>query len=334
MKPSAAVSAAPPSDAARGVVDDGPFPDDLNGSNLTYPWPVKLFRFTSQQQPLEMAFMDVAPPSREAPTAVVLHGKNFCGPTWHATVDALAAAGYRVVAPDQVGFCKSSKPAAYQFSLSQLAWNTRRLLDALGVANATVVGHSLGGMLAAHFALQYPDAVDRLVLVAPVGLEDYVQQGVPYVTVDDLLAAEAAASYQSIHRYERDVYYVGRWRPAYDTWVRMLVNIYHGSRRDAYLRNQAQVVDMVLTSPVAHSFARLRPRTLLVVGDRDRTAIGSQWAPPDVASRLGRFDVLGPQVARQMPRCVLHRFADLGHAPQISDPRRFHDVLFSFLAAP
>ncbi|POR31767.1 Uncharacterized protein TPAR_08009 [Tolypocladium paradoxum] len=318
--------------AATGTINNGPFPNELNGSNFTYPWPVKAFQFTSQLQPLQMAFMDVKPtcnPNNK--TAVVLHGKNFCGPTWETTIRALIDKGYRVVAPDQVGFCKSSKPAAYQFSLNQFAWNTRGLLNALGVGNVTVIGHSMGAMMATRFGLQYPESIDEMVLVNPVGLEDYVQKGVPYVSIDDTAVTEAASTYGSIRGYEQAVYYVGDWKPAYDTWVNMLVNIYYGSKRDAYVKIQAQIVDMVLTSPVAHYFGDLKPRTLLVIGEKDKTAIGAQWSPPAVANALGRFDLLGPLVASQIPNCTLYRFANLGHAPQISDPDAFHRVLLDWL---
>lgn len=58
-----------------------------------------------------------------------------------------------------------------------------RLLDALGVARASVVGHSMGGMLAARFATQYPDRTEKLVLVNPIGLDDY-RRLVPYLGVD------------------------------------------------------------------------------------------------------------------------------------------------------
>ena len=63
-----------------------------------------------------MAYMDVKPARPNGRTAVLLHGKNFCGATWQGTIAALTDAGYRVIAPDQIGFCKSSKPAQYQFS--------------------------------------------------------------------------------------------------------------------------------------------------------------------------------------------------------------------------
>ncbi|RFU71914.1 alpha beta hydrolase fold domain containing, partial [Trichoderma arundinaceum] len=275
-------------EAATGTVSRGPFPFDLNGSNFTYPYPVNVFTFKSQQQQLQMAYMDVKPtcaPNGE--TAVVLHGKNFCGPTWNSTIVALAAAGYRVIAPDQVGFCKSSKPDSYQFSLNQLAWNTRGLLNTLGIGNITLIGHSLGGMLSTRFALQYPNTIDKLVLVDPVGLEDYVEKGVPYVSIDTDIAAEAAQNFAAIKAYEQQIYYVGQWQDSYTVWVTMLNNIYFGSKRNQFIKNQGQIVDLVLTSPVAHYFGDIVSKTLLIVGDQDKVAIGANWSPPEVAAKLG-----------------------------------------------
>ena len=65
---------------------------------------------------------------------MLLHGKNFCAATWDATIRRLSDAGYRVIAPDQIGFCKSSKPEHYQYSFQQLARNTHALLESLGVS--------------------------------------------------------------------------------------------------------------------------------------------------------------------------------------------------------
>ncbi len=126
-----------------------------------------------------MAYLDVKPDKPNGRTVVLLHGKNFCAATWEGQIRALTGAGYRVVAPDQIGFCKSSKPGAYQFTFRQLAENTHALLDKLGIETPIVVGHSTGGMLAAHYALLYPKEVARLVMVNPVGLEDWSAKGLP-----------------------------------------------------------------------------------------------------------------------------------------------------------
>jgi pimeloyl-ACP methyl ester carboxylesterase len=318
---------------ATGSVDHGPFPEDLNGSNFTYPWPVKLFRFSSQLRDLEMAFMDVAPaPDADiGRTAVLLHGKNFCAATWEGTVSALTSAGFRVVVPDQIGFCKSSKAEDYQYSLHQFAWNTRGLLDALDVGNVTVIGHSMGGMVATRFGLQYPRSVDSVVLVNSIGLEDYIAEGVPYIGIEQSVKTESASNYTSIRNYQQQIYYVGEWKEEYDVWVNMSVNIYHGSQRDAFVKGQARVVDMVLTQPVAPHFSELEPRTLLLIGEKDRTAIGSNWSPDEIAEKLGRFDELGPKVLSQLQHGELMTFPEYGHAPQISHPDEFHESLVQWL---
>ncbi|KAL7624886.1 hypothetical protein AAE478_004100 [Parahypoxylon ruwenzoriense] len=316
-----------------GSIGDAPPDGDLNGSNFTYPWPIKTYRFTSQLQELEMAFMDVAPTVEpNGRVAVCLHGKNFCGPTWETTARNLAGEGYRVILPDQVGFCKSSKPKSYQYTLQQLAYNTKNLLQTLEVENVTVVGHSLGGMTAIRFGLMFPGIIERLALVNPIGLEDWKALGVPYRGVDNLYVSESASNYTSIREYEQFTYYVGQWDDSYDVWVNMLVNIYQGSQASTFAFDQALVTDMALSAPVVYEFTMLQPRTLLLIGEKDNTALGKQWSPPDVQGKLGHYDVLGKQAAAAIPNADLIEFPDLGHAPQIQDPHRFHEALLGWLS--
>lgn len=125
-----------------------------------YPFPVHEFALDSQRQQLRMAYMDERPADWKGHTVLLLHGKNFSGAYWEPTMRALLARGYRVVVPDQIGFGKSSKPAAYQFSFAQLAANTRALLGSLGLERVIVVGHSMGGMLAVRFALQHSEQTE------------------------------------------------------------------------------------------------------------------------------------------------------------------------------
>lgn len=308
-------------------------PDDLNGSNFTYPWPVKIYQFSTQHaQTLEMAFMDVAPtgiPNNK--TALLLHGRYFCSATWNATAIILVQAGYRVILPDQIGFCKSSKPERYQFSLQQLAQNTLGLIENLGIENVTLIGHSMGGMLAARFSLMYPANVTELVLVNPLGLEDWKALGVPWQDIDIEWASEKASNYTTIRAYEQSTYYVGTWDLSYDVWVNMLVNIYHGSEAERFTWNQALIVDMFITQPVVYEFPLLKAKTLLMIGDKDTTAIGKSWSPPDVQAKLGHYNVLGKQVAAMINSSTLVEFAELGHAPQIQEPVRFHSALMSWL---
>ncbi|KAL5115837.1 hypothetical protein ACEQ8H_006239 [Pleosporales sp. CAS-2024a] len=172
---------------------------------------------TSQRLGLSMAYMDVAPTNttcKKNNTIVLLHGKNFCGATWEDSARRLSAWGYRVIVPDQIGFCKSSKPAAYQSSLQQLAYNTQSLLQSLGIARTKMLGHSMGGMLATRFSLMYPNTTSHLILTNLLGLEDWQALGVPWRTIESLWQDEQATTYTSIRNYEQATYYVNTWKPA------------------------------------------------------------------------------------------------------------------------
>ncbi|WP_322057679.1 alpha/beta hydrolase [Paraburkholderia sp. J63] len=303
---------------------------------FSYPHPVHDFSFTSQGQTLHMAYMDVQPVGQTPPNgrvAVLLHGKNFCAATWDETITRLTNAGYRVIAPDQIGFCKSSKPAAYQFSFQQLARNTHALLESLGITQATLIGHSTGGMLAIRYALMYPGETQQLVLVDPIGLEDWKAKGVPSISVDDWYARELKTTADSIRRYEQATYYAGRWRPAYEPWVQMLAGMYRGPGKAQVAWDSALLYDMIYTQPVIYELGQLQMPTLLMIGDKDTTAIGKDFSPPEVRAKLGHYPELGKTAAKAIPHATLVEFPELGHAPQIQDPQAFHKALLDWLAA-
>jgi pimeloyl-ACP methyl ester carboxylesterase len=296
-----------------------------------YPAPVSHYHLTSQGNDLDMAYLDVAPARPNGRTAVLLHGKNFCAATWQATIQVLSNAGYRVIAPDQIGFCKSSKPAHYQFTFQQLAGNTHALLASLGVTDATIIGHSTGGMLGIRYALMYPAEVDQLVLVDPIGLEDWKAKGVPWQSVDAWYAQELRTTADAIRDYERATYYAGTWQPQYETWVQMLAGMYRGPGRAAVAWDSALLYDMIYTQPVYYELEHLSMPVLLMIGDKDTTAIGKALAPPDIRPTLGNYPALGKAAAARMPHARLIEFPDLGHAPQIQAPERFHQALLSGL---
>jgi len=316
--------------AASAADDEGPaYGPELEG--FEYPWPVQHYDFVSQGAPMHMAYMDVKPATPNGRTVVVLHGRNFCAATWQGTIAALSEAGYRVIAPDQIGLCKSTKPAHYQYSLQQLAGNTHALLAALGINRATVVGHSMGGMLGVRYALMYPDEVERLALVDPIGLEDWKAKGVPWLSVDAWYQRELQTTAERIRGYERATYYAGAWEPAYERWVQMLAGLYRGPGREAVAWNGALIADMVLTQPVFYEFGDLRVPVLLAIGDKDTTAVGKDLAPPAARAALGDYAKLGKEAASRIPNARLVEFPDLGHSPQIQAPERFHQALFDWL---
>ena len=297
-----------------------------------YPYEIQRFQFTSQGEDVFMAYMDVLPRQSNGRTAVLLHGRNFCAATWESSINVLRQAGYRVIAPDQVGFCKSSKPVHYQFSIQQLAANTNALVKSLGIERAIYIGHSFGGMTAIRYALMFPEAVEQLVLVNPIGLEDWQAKGAPFLEIDKELVLERQTNFDSIKDYEQRVYYGGQWRPEYDRWVEMLAGMFTGPGGEVVSRVQARVFDMAFTQPVVHEFERIRSPTTLMIGQLDRTALAANRAPADVAKKLGNYPELGREAARRIPNAGLIEFPQLGHAPQIQAPDEFHAALLRALA--
>ncbi|WP_258237773.1 alpha/beta fold hydrolase [Pseudomonas sp. Q2-TVG4-2] len=301
---------------------------------FSYPHPIKRFEFSSQRQPLSMAYMDVQPTGRaNGRTIVLMHGKNFCAASWQESIAVLSQNGYRVIAPDQIGFCSSSKPEGYQFSFAQLAHNTRALLRSLDLDQVTVVGHSMGGMLASRFALNYPQMVEQLVLVNPIGLEDWQAEGVPYAPIDQLYQSELKTDFEKIKAYQKKFYYNGEWKPEYDRWVAMLAGMYAGEGKEIVAWNQAQTSEMLFTQPVIHEFGKISTPALLLIGGKDRTAPGANRAPDDVAQRLGNYPELGRQAAAMIPNATLVPFPELGHSPQVEAPDVFHKALLKGLRA-
>ena len=306
---------------------------------FSYPYPVHQFEFSSQKQQLHMAYMDVQPnspngPAPTSPVVVLLHGKNFCSATWKATIDFLAHAGYRVIAVDQIGFCKSTKPQMYQYTFQQLARNTHALLESLGIHKATLIAHSTGGMIAIRYALMYPASVNQLVLVDPIGLEDWKNKGVPSISVDQWYQREVQNSADKIRQYEQNTYYVGTWSDSYEQWVQMLAGMYRGPGKDLVAWNSALIYDMIYTQPVYYEFEKIAVPTLLIIGDKDNTAIGKDLAPPEVRAQLGHYPELAKRAAARIPDAKLVEFPDLGHAPQIQDPSTFHAALMKGLLPP
>ena len=110
------------------------------------------------------------------------------GDAWDETIRALASAGWRVVAPDQIGMGKSAKPEG-PWRFDAAAADTLALLDKLGIQQADIIGFSMGGMLAVRLARTHPERVRKLVLLSPLGLED-TSKTVPEVPRDQLAKLE------------------------------------------------------------------------------------------------------------------------------------------------
>lgn len=300
---------------------------------FTYTYPVKQYNFSSQTQNVQMTYVDV--PAAKGSTSrnrtvVLMHGKLFCADTWSDTIKTLSQEGFRVIAPDQIGFCKSTKPQGYQYSFQQLASNTHALLQSLGITRSTVIGHSMGGMLATRYALMYPGATEHLALINPLGLEDWKALGVPYLGIDGYYAEELQTSAQDLKAYQQQVHYNGEWRPEFDRWVEMQAGMFSGPGLPLIAHHAALTYDMIFNQPVFYEFENIKSPTTLFIGLTDKTAI-THGASPTAIAQMANYADLGKSTAKRIPNSTLVEFDDLGHSPHLQAPQRFYPELLKVL---
>lgn len=334
-EPVAEPTAEPAAQLTTELVTDPAAPShDALLTGYDYPYPVAYRAFRDQQQDLQLAYMDIQPEAGTSRGVVLLlHGKNFSGAYWASTIAALRQRGWRVIVPDQIGFGKSSKPRAFQFSFQALASHTAALLDDLGVERVAVVGHSMGGMLATRFALMYPARTTSLVLVNPIGLEDW-KRVVPYSPISAQYQAELARTPAAIKQYMTQSYFDGAWKPEYDPLLEIQAGWANGSDRELIAWISALTSDMVFTQPVLYEFGDVRAPTLLIIGQRDRTAIGKQLVSREVAATLGNYMELGGRAAKAIPGARLVPLRGVGHVPQVEAFSVYIEALLRFLDQP
>jgi pimeloyl-ACP methyl ester carboxylesterase len=303
---------------------------DINLSTIEYPFAVHFLNLHIQNQVLQMAYMDVRPEKPNGKSILLLHGKNFNGAYWETTIKELVRNGFRVIVPDQIGFGKSSKPQSFQYSFQQLAINTKTLLDSLHISQTAVLGHSMGGMLATRFALMFPEITEKLILENPIGLEDY-KQLTPYKPVDYWYKNELAQNYEKIKQYQLVFYYNNHWKPEYDRWVNLLAGWTINKDYPLIAWNAALTYDMIFTQPVVQEFSLLTCRTLLIIGTRDRTALGKALASPEDQKTMGLYNELGKKTQQKIPNSQLVELDNVGHLPHIEAFERFINPLLKFL---
>ncbi|GAA0411286.1 alpha/beta hydrolase [Cocleimonas flava] len=296
---------------------------ELDG--FEYPFEVSTFEFNSQQQVLKMRYMDVGDKDSDK-IIVLLHGKNFSGYYWEKVAKDLLKKKYRVIMPDQIGFGKSSKPDYYQYSFGQLGLNTKSLLDSLGIKKAVIVGHSMGGMVAATFAVNHSEYVDKLILMNPLGLEDYGK----YAQVKDVnffYKRELAKTLKGAKGYQKKNYYDGDWDPEYDKLLIPLKGMLASEDWPVVAWNNALTYGPIFSENVVARLPDITSETFLIIGTRDKTGPGRGWKKEGVTRKLGEYNKLGKNAQKLIKGSTLLELEGLGHMTLYEDHARFMEAL-------
>lgn len=286
----------------------------INMESYSYPHPVDFISLINDGKPAEMAYMDIPANGQvNNKTVVLLHGGQYYGAYWHETITSLSDAGFRVIVPDQIGFGKSSK-VDMQYTFHQLANNTYALLNYLNIDKATIVGHSIGGMLAIRFALLYPDSVEKLVVENPMGLED-MRRVYPYQTVEQRMQEHLAKSKQDIYDFLSNFYV--EWNQDTEEHANVQYRVSLSPDYSKMALTKARVSDMMFTQPVVYELEDLQVPTLLIIGQQDRVT---------PAARLAKL------AQARIKYSELVEINEAGHVPHLETKEQFNTALINFLS--
>jgi pimeloyl-ACP methyl ester carboxylesterase len=298
--------------------------------NWPYPYPVAYLDLTVQGQKLRQAYMDVAPTGQpNGRTALLFHGRNFPASYWKDVIAGLAADGYRVIATDQIGFGKSSKPDL-PANLDQFARNTLKLLDSLGLKQVDLIAHSMGGMVAVRFVRTYPERVRRLVLEAPIGLEDY-RFTVPPVTDEFLYDREYGLSAEEYRKFLKVGYSLDLPDSAVDDFASLRERLKSSGDYPRWVTSFISSYQMIHDQPVVHEYPLVATPTLFVMGVNDHNAPGKPYTTPELGKRMGLNTDNAKAIAKTMPHARVVAFDGVGHIPHMERPKPFLEEVERFL---
>jgi pimeloyl-ACP methyl ester carboxylesterase len=298
-------------------------PGSINAEDVPYPHPTSALRLTLYTQDVRMAYMDVPPlGAPNGRTVVLLHGNNFAGFYFGGPIDVLRKEGFRVVVPDQIGYGRSSKPFI-PYNLHDMARNTRLLLQSLKIEKAMVVGHSMGGMLAARFATQYPDVTERLVLYNPIGLVD-ARFNRPWQDTDEGYRQNLAATWQTtragIGRYV--AHNPAVWNDEFEKYTRIRYAWTLSAEWPRLAMVQALLSQVIYFDQVVSDWDHIRAPTLFFGGAED-------VLPGSAALFQQRMKYAAERIPNGRGR--LHLIPGLGHVPHLEAPERTYPPLVAFL---
>lgn len=250
----------------------------------------------------------------DAPPVILIHGYIASNYVWSEVLLPIAEAGFRVIAPDLVGFGFSEKPKAGEYTIDAQARMIVGLMDALGIERATLVGSSYGGAIAASCALDYALRVEKLVLVGAVTNDDAKKQLLLRVATSPVMGDVLSPLMLGSRR-------LMKWRlsktyaPENTHFFDAKLEAKHRPLRAANTQRAAlQTLRRWSADRVEREAERIKQPALLIWGENDK----------DIPLANGE------RLFEKMPHARLIVFRHCGHLPQEEFPNEFTKLVVEF----
>jgi len=251
-----------------------------------------------------------------APALILIHGFISSTLIWSEVFLPLAAAGFRVIAIDLPGYGYSDKPANARYTIDAQAYAVVSLMNRLEIDEATIVGASYGGAVAATIALDYPERVSRVVLIGPVNNDEPMKKLLPRVgrlpLIGDIVTPLFLGSRWVLRKRMRNMYRrSGKNLDEYRFAAR-----HHLLATAATHRAMLRTMRRWNANRIANEAHLIRRPTLLLWGEVD------EYIPLTDGVRL----------REAIPGARLIVFRNCGHLPHAECPQKFVEVVGDFCA--
>jgi len=250
------------------------------------------------------------------PKIILIHGYTASTYVWGGVAPKLAGEGFHVIAIDLLGFGYSDKPAWFEYSIASQARVLERFMNRLGIGRATLVGSSYGGAVAATVALDYPERVEKLVMVGAVCNDEAVTNGILRLASISVVGEILSPFLIDSRRFLK-----ARMRRTIAPFNHHLIT---DERLDAVSRplRAKDAHNSVLTSARNWSASRIEADAYLI--NQPTLLI---WGENDMVIPIHNAQKLYNSIVHS--RLVV--FRNCGHVPQEENPERFIELVSSFL---
>lgn len=283
---------------------------------LQYPY--KMQNVTVGES-IQISYADEGSENKEV--ILFIHGLGSYAPSWQYTVQTLSK-DFRCIVVDLPGYGKSSK-GKYKADMSFHAHYLFELIEKLGIESFHIAGHSMGGQIAMQMALNQPQKIESLLLMAPAGIETFTEQEKNIFKVTSTAEAIANVSDEqyktnlALNFYEMDE----RAQFMYDD--RMII------KNDPQFMDYAHVVANgvmgMLNEPVFEKLQEIQSPTLIFYGKQDQL-IPNKYLHPDLTTQQ-----MGELAKEKIPNANLHMIDKAGHFVHFDQPEQVNEILKNFL---
>jgi len=252
----------------------------------------------------------------KAPPIILIHGFISSNLIWSTTLLQLARKGFRVIAPDLPGYGYSDKPADALYTISEQARAIVGLMDRLQIERATIVGASYGGAIAATMALDYPERVEKLILVGAVTNDDAKKKMLLRISclpiIGDIATPLFLGSRWILRKRMEDMYR----RMGRSVNDRMVAARHHLLATSNAHRAMIRTARRWSANRIQREASLIRQPAMLVWGDQD------DHIPLEDAIKL----------RDAIPNAKLIIFRNCGHLPPAEYPEQFVGAVSDFCA--